>query len=127
MSHILLQKVPELINLPTPAYPPFQTGDLIAVSTKIQERGKERIQIFEGRVICKKGATPIDKTFTVYKLSSGVGVERIFPFYSPHIAKIEVKKRGSVRRANISFLCKEGAGSRYKVKEKRVFVKSEKK
>ncbi|RMF22729.1 MAG: 50S ribosomal protein L19, partial [Bacteroidetes bacterium] len=84
-------------------YPKFRAGDTVAVSYKIVEGNKERIQIFRGDVlqIRGEGAT---KTFTVRKMSSGVGVERIFPFASPNIVEIKVLKRGKVRRARLFYL-----------------------
>ena len=78
--------------------PSFKSGDTVAVSYKIKEGEKERIQVFEGIVISKSGAS-IKETFTVRKISYGVGTERIFPVHSKQIDKIEVKKKGKVRRA----------------------------
>ncbi len=85
--------------------PPFQVGDTLKVHTKIKEGDKERIQIFEGVVIRKKGHGR-ESSFTVRKVSYGVGVERIFPIYSPMIDKIEVMSRGKVRRARLYYLRK---------------------
>ena len=78
-------------------------GDLVRVSVKVKESGKERIQAFEGDVISIRGAG-INRTFTVRKISSGVGVERIFRLNSPKIAKIELLKQGDVRRAKLFYL-----------------------
>ena len=84
-------------------FPTFNPGDHIRVHVRVVEGDKERIQPFEGDVINIRGAG-INKTFTVRKISSGVGVERIFPYYSPKIAKIELLKEGNVRRAKLYYL-----------------------
>lgn len=81
----------------------FRAGDTVKVHFKIIEGSSERIQIFDGVVIAEKGGGQT-ATFTVRKISSGVGVERIFPLHSPRIAQIEVVKRGKVRRAKIYYL-----------------------
>ena len=81
----------------------FRPGDTIAVHYKIKEGDRERIQIFEGVVIAKKGGG-LRETFTVRKVSYGVGVERIFPLHSPLIEKIRIKRRGKVRRAKLYYL-----------------------
>jgi large subunit ribosomal protein L19 len=81
----------------------FRPGDTIAVHYKIKEGDRERIQIFEGVVIAKKGGG-LRETFTVRKVSYGVGVERIFPLHSPLIEKIRIKKKGKVRRAKLYYL-----------------------
>lgn len=83
--------------------PTFRPGDLVRVHAKITEGEKQRIQVFEGVVIKRKGGD-IQETFTVRKVSCGVGVERIFPVHSPMIDKIEVKSRGKVRRAKLYYL-----------------------
>ena len=83
--------------------PEFRVGDTVRVHTKISEGDKERIQIFEGVVIRKKRGH-VNTTFTVRKMSYGVGVERIFPLYSPRITAIEVVRRGVVRRAKLYYL-----------------------
>jgi len=83
--------------------PPFRAGDTVRVHVKIREGDKERIQIFEGVVISRRGGGPT-ATFTVRKVSSGVGVERIFPIESPTVAKLEIKSRGHVRRARLYYL-----------------------
>ena len=90
--------------------PEFKAGDTLRVHTRVIEGEKERIQIFEGVCIRRKGSG-IHETFTVHKVSNGVGVERIFPLHSPRIAKIENKKIGRVRRAKLYYLRKEN--SRY--------------
>jgi large subunit ribosomal protein L19 len=81
----------------------FRPGDTIAVHYKIKEGDRERIQIFEGVVIAKKGGG-LRETFTVRKVSYGVGVERIFPLHSPLIEKIRIKRKGKVRRAKLYYL-----------------------
>jgi len=81
----------------------FQPGDTVRVHAKIKEGDKERIQIYEGVVIRRKGHA-IESSFTVRKISYGIGVERIFPIYSPMIDKIEIVSRGKVRRAKLYYL-----------------------
>ncbi len=81
----------------------FRVGDTIKVHTRVIEGGKERVQIFAGIVISMKG-TGIAQSFTVRKLSYGEGVERVFPMNTPRIAKVEVVKRGAVRRARLHYL-----------------------
>jgi large subunit ribosomal protein L19 len=83
--------------------PPFKAGDTVRVHVKIREADKERIQVFEGVVISRRGGGPT-ATFTVRKVSSGVGVERIFPIESPWVTKLEIKSRGHVRRARLYYL-----------------------
>jgi large subunit ribosomal protein L19 len=84
-------------------YPEFKAGDTISVSYKIKEGNKERIQTFQGVVLQRRGSG-VTETFTVRKISSGVGVERVFPINSPFIDSIVVNKRGVVRRARIFYL-----------------------
>ena len=100
--------------------PDFRPGDNISVSYKIVEGDKERIQIFKGDVIQINGAGGT-KTFTVRKMSSGVGVERIFPFANPNIVGVEVNKRGKVRRAKLYYL-RDLVGKKARIKEKK-FIK----
>jgi len=95
--------------------PDIRPGDLVKVFTKIVEGDKERLAPFQGVVIKIKGSD-ISKTFTVRKVSAGIGIERIFPFHSPMIAKIEVKKKGRVRRAKLTYL-RQRKGKRMKIKE----------
>lgn len=97
---------------------PFASGDTITVSYKIIEGNKERIQNYRGVVIQVKG-TGVTKTFTVRKMSGNVGVERIFPLYSPFIDSIEMNKKGSVRRAKLYYL-RALTGKKARIKEKRV-------
>jgi large subunit ribosomal protein L19 len=88
----------------TPINQDFRSGDTVKVFYKIKEEGKERIQPFEGIIIARKGAGN-SKTITVRKIASlGIGVERIFPIFSPNIGKIEVTKRGKVRRSKLYYL-----------------------
>ena len=97
--------------------PAFRVGDTVRVHTKISEGDKERIQIFEGVVIRKKRGH-LSSTFTVRKVSYGVGVERIFPIYSPRIDKIEVVASGQVRRARLFYLRElQGKAARLKSAE----------
>ena len=83
--------------------PEFSSGDTVKVSVKITENGKSRIQVYEGVVMNRRGGG-INETFTVRKMSSGVGVERIFPVNSPNVAKVEIVKKGKVRRNKINYL-----------------------
>jgi large subunit ribosomal protein L19 len=83
--------------------PPFRSGDTIRVHVRVTEGDKQRIQVFEGVVTRRRGRGP-SATFTVRKISSGVGVERIFPVESPSVAKVEIKSRGHVRRARLYYL-----------------------
>ena len=103
---------------PTKELPNFKAGDTITVSYKIKEGVKERIQLFQGVVLQRKG-TGTTKTFTVRKISNGVGVERIFPLLSPSIDKIDVNKVGVVRRARIFYL-REKSGKSARIKEKKM-------
>ena len=94
--------------------PEFKSGDTVKVNVRIIENKKERIQVFQG-VVMKRRGSGVSETFTVRKISSGVGVERTFPVNSPAIAKIEVVKRGKVRRSRINYLRKlSGKAARIK-------------
>ena len=99
-----------------PNVPEFRVGDTLRVDVKIIEGKRERIQAFEGLVIARKGAG-VSETFTVRKMSSGIGVERTFPVNSPKIAGITVVRKGKVRRAKLNFL--RGIVGQYKIKERR--------
>jgi large subunit ribosomal protein L19 len=81
----------------------FKVGDGVRVHTRVREGDKERIQIFSGIVIGRKG-TGLNQTFTVRRISYGEGVERVFPIHSPRIAKVEVEKQGRARRAKLNYL-----------------------
>ncbi len=109
---------------PEAEVPAFQAGDTITVTYRIIEGNKERLQSFRGVVIQIKG-TGKTKMFTIRKVSNGVGVERIFPLYSPHIDKIEVNKYGVVRRARIYYL-RNLTGKKACIKERRVVISKEK-
>ena len=103
-------------------YPQFKAGDTITVTLKIKEGDKERLQKFRGVVIQISGADPYTKTFTIRKVSSGVGVERIFPYQSPAIESIEVNKVGTVRRARIFYL-RNLSGKKARIQEKKFVAK----
>ena len=98
--------------------PEFRSGDTVRVHQLIVEGAKERVQIFEGVVICRNGGG-IEETFTVRKISYNVGVERIYPLHSPRITKIEVKQHGKVRRARLYYL-RELRGRAAKIKQSRM-------
>jgi large subunit ribosomal protein L19 len=97
--------------------PPFGPGDTVRVHQRVVEGDKQRIQVFEGVVIGRRGSRN-SASFTVRKISYGVGVERIFPLHSPNIEKIEVVKTGKVRRAKLYYL-RERRGKAARIKEKR--------
>lgn len=99
--------------------PEYRVGDTVKVHYKIKEGSKERIQVFQGIVIQKKG-NGISKSFTVRKISNGVGVERIFPQHSPLIDKLEVVRYGHVRRAKLFYL-RRAKGKSARIKEKKRF------
>ncbi len=97
--------------------PDFNPGDTVIVHVRVVEGGRERVQLFEGVVIARSG-TGARETFTVRKVAFGVGVERIFPVHAPILAKIEVVRRGAVRRAKLYYLC-DRVGKATRIKEKR--------
>ncbi len=97
--------------------PEFHVGDTVRVDVKVIEGTRERIQVFEGTVIKIQG-TGLRKTFTVRKISSGIGVERTFPLHSPKIGNIQVVRRGKVRRAKLYYL-RDRVGKAARVKEKK--------
>jgi len=98
-----------------PNIPEFRVGDTVRVDVKIIEGKRERIQAFEGVVVARKGGS-VNETFTVRKMSSGIGVERTFPVHSPIIDHIEVIRKGKVRRAKLTFL--RGLVGGYRIKER---------
>ena len=104
------------------SYPEFRAGDTITVTYRIKEGDKERLQKFKGVVIQICGATPFTRTFTIRKVSGGVGVERIFPYELPSIESIEVNKYGKVRRARI-FYIRDLAGKKARIKERKFVSK----
>ena len=97
--------------------PEFRPGDTVKVHVRVVEAGRERIQVFQGVVIRRQGSG-LHETFTVRKISFGVGVERTFPIHSPMIAKIEVVTHGAVRRSKLYYL-RDRVGKKAKVKERR--------
>lgn len=96
--------------------PQVNVGDTVRVHVRIREGARERIQVFEGTVIARKHGG-IEETITVRRISYGIGVEKVFPIYSPTIEKIEVVRQGRVRRAKLYYL-RDRVGKRAKVKEK---------
>ena len=97
--------------------PEFKVGDVVDVRVKIKEGDKERVQIFNGTVIARRGSG-MSETFTVRRIVAGEGVERVFPIHSPSVADVEVKRKGRVRRAKLYYL-RERIGKAARVKEKR--------
>ena len=108
----------DLQNLRTDI-PEFGPGDELKVHVRVVESGKERVQIFQGNVTSRSGSG-VQETYTVRKVSYGVGVERTFPVHIPSVAKIEVVKKGDVRRAKLYYL-RDRSGKAAKVREKRDF------
>jgi large subunit ribosomal protein L19 len=100
--------------------PPFRAGDTLRVNVRVKEGDKERLQAFEGVCIARRGSG-VSESFTVRKISNGVGVERIFPVHSPMIADIAVLRRGRVRRAKLFYL-RQLTGKATRIKEKKVRV-----
>jgi len=99
--------------------PAFGAGDTVRVHVRVSEGSRERIQVFEGVVIARKHGG-INETFTVRKISGGIGVERIFPLHCPSIDKIELKRQGRVRRAKLYYL-RSRSGKAARIREKRFF------
>ncbi|MFO8191166.1 MAG: 50S ribosomal protein L19 [Bacillota bacterium] len=97
--------------------PPFSAGDTVKVHVRVVEGGRERVQVFEGVVIRRQGSGARE-TFTVRRVTFGIGVERVFPIHSPSISKIEVVKKGRVRRAKLYYLRKL-TGKAARIKERR--------
>jgi large subunit ribosomal protein L19 len=98
--------------------PPFRPGDTVKVHVRVVEAGRERVQVFQGVVIRRQGGG-LQETFTVRKVSFGVGVERTFPLHSPSIARLEVLSRGKVRRAKLYYL-RERRGKKARIRERRL-------
>ena len=96
--------------------PKFEVGDTVRVSNRIKEGNRERIQLFDGTVIAKRGGG-ISETFTVRRISYGCGIEKTFPIHSPNVEKVEVIRRGVARRAKLYYL-RDRVGKAAKVKEK---------
>lgn len=114
-KNALIQHVEEQVSVK--AFPAFKAGDTVTVTYKIIEGNKERLQKYQGVVLQRVGGGPTE-TFTVRKISNGIGVERIFPIASPFIESIEVNKRGAVRRARIFYL-RALRGKKARIKEAR--------
>ena len=95
--------------------PAFEVGDTVRIGVNIREGDKERVQMFEGTVIARKGSG-ISETFTVRRVSYGVGIERVFPIHSPNVKEVKVIRRGKVRRAKLYYL-RDRVGKATKVKE----------
>lgn len=102
--------------------PEFSVGDTVKVHTRVIEGDKERVQVYSGIVIGRKG-TGLNSNFTVRRVSYGEGVERVFPLHSPRIAKIEIERRGVVRRAKLNYLRNRKGKSATTVKEKSASAK----
>ena len=97
--------------------PPFRPGDTVRVNVRVKEGEKERLQAFEGVCIARRGSG-VSQTFTVRKISNGIGVERIFPLHSPMIGDISVVRRGRVRRAKLYYL-REASGKAARIRERK--------
>ena len=97
---------------------PFAIGDQVTVHVKVVEGNKERVQVFEG-VVTRQRKAGVSSTFTVRKISSGIGVERIFPLHSPMLSKVEVIRHGKVRKSKLYYL-RERTGKAARIKEKRL-------
>ncbi|MGI4727237.1 MAG: 50S ribosomal protein L19 [Janthinobacterium lividum] len=113
-----LVKFVEEQNIVKSSFPSFKSGDTISVHYKIREGNKERIQVYQG-VVIQRNSAGAHETFTVRKVSNGIGVERIFPVNSPNIDKVEVHSHGKVRRAKLFYL-RELTGKAARIKSKRV-------
>ena len=99
--------------------PDFSSGDSVSVKVRVTEGSKERVQKFDGVVISRKGGKGLDASFTVRKITNGVGVERIFPLHSPSLSSIEVTRLGKVRRAKLNYLKKITGSKAARIDEKR--------
>lgn len=113
--HPFMETQKEWLRATTPA---FRPGDTVRVNVRVKEGEKERLQAFEGVCIARKGGG-VSETFTVRKISNGVGVERIFPLHSPMVAEITVVRRGAVRRAKLYYL-RDVTGKAGRIKERKV-------
>ena len=113
-----LMKIAEEQMVEKKTYPVFKAGDTVTVNYKIVEGNKERLQAYQG-VVLQRSGSGITETFTVRKMSNGIGVERIFPLHSPFIDSIVVTKHGVVRRARIFYL-RQLTGKKARIKEKRM-------
>ena len=102
--------------------PQFRVGDVVDVHVKIREGEKERIQLFTGTVIRKRGGAGVNGSFTVRRIVQGEGVERVFPFHCPAVQQVQVKRPGKVRRAKLYYL-RDRVGKATKVKERREYGK----
>jgi large subunit ribosomal protein L19 len=114
--------MPDIIKMVDQDYmkkeiPPFRSGDTVKVHVKVVEGSRERTQVFEGTVIRRRGGG-LGETFTVRRISYGVGVERTFPLHSPRLDKIEVVRRGRIRRARLYYL-RERVGKAARIKERK--------
>ncbi len=121
MSHKYFELLEKDYDETREKHPNFKAGDTVAVHVKIKEGGKERIQVFQGTVIQRRNQGN-GETFTVRKISSGIGVERIFPLISPNIEKIELIRQGKVRRARLFYL-RGRKGKSARIKERRMISK----
>ena len=115
-----MRQISEVDHKGMKEHPEFRAGDTVRVHVRIKEGDKERIQVFEG-VVLQKRRGGASSSFVVRKVSYGVGVERIFPLHSPMIAKIEVKARGRVRRARLTFL-RDLSGKAARIRERDTFA-----
>ncbi|MEM6843567.1 MAG: 50S ribosomal protein L19 [Bacteroidota bacterium] len=118
MSDLLTFVEQEIAQDTRSKFPAFQAGDTVNIHVKIKEGDKERVQQFQGTVIQRKNQSSSGETFTVRKISNGVGVERIFPLLSPNIDKIDLIRRGKVRRARLYYLRgRQGKAARIKERQ----------
>lgn len=115
MSELLIKEIEKEYSAAREKFPEFRAGDTVNVHVKITEGNKERIQQYQGVVIQRKNSNTSGETFTVRKVSNGVGIERIFPILSPNLDKIELIRRGKVRRARLFYLRgRQGKAARIK-------------
>lgn len=116
MSDQLIKLVDDLYAPAKSDFPEFKAGDTVNIHVRITEGNKERVQVFQGAVIQRRNVGNNGETFTVRKVSNGIGVERIFPILSPSVEKIEVLRKGKVRRARLFYL-RGRQGKAAKIKE----------